>query len=260
MLDYQQIKEYFPSTLAKTNPKGMLVEYLQYEFLDSLFKQPGSEELSFIGGTAIRLVHDSQRFSEDLDFDNFGLTYPSFRLLINKTCAEIKVKGFAIETKFTKQEKTYHCYVKFPQLLHQLELSGHREEKILLSVDTERKKKLFTPEVKSLNKFGVFRNITVNPSSVLLAQKLLAILYRPREKGRDFYDASFLGGKTKPDYEYVKAMTGLTRIEFSQKLSERCSRLNFKALAKDVAPFLFDDSQINRILNFKESLPKILAS
>ena len=30
----------------------MLVEYLQYELLDSLFKDAAAAELSFIGGTA----------------------------------------------------------------------------------------------------------------------------------------------------------------------------------------------------------------
>ena len=52
----------------------MLVEYLQYELLDSLFKNKAVAALSFIGGTSIRILHDSPRFSEDLDFDNFGLS------------------------------------------------------------------------------------------------------------------------------------------------------------------------------------------
>jgi|GEM_PF-6957673 len=29
---------------------------------------------SFAGGTCRRIVHDNQRFSEDLDFDNTGIT------------------------------------------------------------------------------------------------------------------------------------------------------------------------------------------
>lgn len=260
MLDLNQIKEYFPSALANINPKGMLVEYLQYELLDSLFKQAGSEKLSFIGGTAIRIVHDSQRFSEDLDFDNFGLDYPGFKTLLGKASAEMEVKGLEFEMKELKKGDTFHCYFRFSDLLHRFGLSGHRGEKILVSVDTEKKALLFQPGFKPLNKFGIFRNVPVNPPPILLAQKLLAILQRKREKGRDFYDASFLAAKTKPDYNYIKNITGLEKDDFIHKLTRRCAKLDYKVLAKDVAPFLFDDSQLGRITNFPASLPDILSA
>ncbi|HIP32001.1 MAG TPA: hypothetical protein EYG86_04490 [Crocinitomicaceae bacterium] len=32
----------------------------------------------FLGETCLRLVHNQQRFSEDLDFDNFNLTDSEF--------------------------------------------------------------------------------------------------------------------------------------------------------------------------------------
>ncbi len=69
MLTVEQISGYFPLPLRQRNPRGMLVEYLQYELLDSLFKNTAAAELSFIGGTAIRILHDSHRFSEDLVFN-----------------------------------------------------------------------------------------------------------------------------------------------------------------------------------------------
>lgn len=259
MLDLNQIKEYFPSALANNNPKGMLVEYLQYELLDSLFKQVGSEKLSFIGGTAIRIVHDSQRFSEDLDFDNFGLEYSGFKTLFGKAGAEMAVKGLEFEKKELKKGDTFHCYFRFPDLLHRFGLSGHRGEKILVSVDAQKKEPLFQPDIKPLNKFGVFRNVPVDPPPILLAQKLLAILRRNREKGRDFYDASFLAAKTKPDYRYLERITGLSKEDFIHKLTRRCAKLDYKMLAKDVAPFLFDASQLDRITNFPASLPGILS-
>ena len=49
------VRGYFPEPVAKRNPRGIMVEYLQYELLDSLFKLPEAASLSFIGGTAIRL-------------------------------------------------------------------------------------------------------------------------------------------------------------------------------------------------------------
>ncbi|NQU18018.1 MAG: nucleotidyl transferase AbiEii/AbiGii toxin family protein [Candidatus Saganbacteria bacterium] len=258
MLEFDKIKEYFDPVLVNRNPKGILVEYLQYEFLDSLFKLPGAEKLSFIGGTAIRIVHDSCRFSEDLDFDNFGLRFKSFKELIAKACSEMQLKGFKLETRFLEKKNNYHCYVKFPGILFQLGVSGHRDEKIFLSVDAEKKRKIFSSDIQAINKFGIFRNIKVNPAPILLSQKLLAVLYRKREKGRDFYDVSFLSGKTRIDYGYIRKMTGLDQEAFGQKIIARCKKLNYKVLAADVEPFLFNADQKQRVLNFKETLFAIL--
>jgi len=260
MLNYAQIKEYFDPGLVIINPKGVLVEYLQYEFLDSLFKLPGTEHLSFMGGTAVRIIYNSHRFSEDLDFDNFGLSDAEFKIIMDKTCGEMSVKGFKLEKRFSVKDKTSHCYVKFPEILFQLGISSHREEKIFLGVDAERKKKLFTPDIKTLNKFGVFRRVAVNPPAVLLAQKMLAILLRRRAKGRDFYDASFLAGLTGPDYAYLASAEKLNRAAFIQRLEKHCANLNFKALAKDVEPFLFDSGERERVLHFKEHLRDITGS
>ena len=56
MLTIDQIAGYFPGTLFQINPQGTLVEYLQYELLDSLFKHAEAAHLSFIGGIAIRIL------------------------------------------------------------------------------------------------------------------------------------------------------------------------------------------------------------
>jgi len=258
MFDFNKIKEYFPKEVANNNPKAILVEYLQYEVLDSLFKQPEARDLSFIGGTAIRLIHDSGRFSEDLDFDNFGLTYSLFQKVANKVWSELALKGLKAEIRLLKNENNYHAYLKFPEILNNLGISGHKEAKIFLSVDLQKKKRLFAPEVQTLNKFGIFRKILVNPIGILLAQKLLTIVGRKREKGRDFYDASFLAGKAKADYNYIKRMTGLNKEEFGQKIIAKCQSLNYKALAQDVEPFLFDNDQIERVLSFKSQLTEVL--
>lgn len=235
----------------------MLVEYLQHEFLDSLYKQKGAEKLSFIGGTAIRIVYGSQRFSEDLDFDNYGLNYANFNALLEKACREIQIKGFELEYRIFKKEEAFHAYLRFPSILRQYEISAHHLEKIFVAVDAEKKKKLVEPEIKLLNRFGVFRNIIVNKSSVLLAQKLLAILYRKRGRGRDFYDASFLSGLTKPDYGYLKLTTKYDKDKFIEALKRRCAKLNYQLLAKDVQPFLFEMAEIDRILNFSHTMEKI---
>ena len=48
-------------------------EYTQHLFLSELYRLPGAERLLFKGGTALRIVYECPRFSEDLDFSLFGI-------------------------------------------------------------------------------------------------------------------------------------------------------------------------------------------
>ena len=48
-------------------------EYVQHLFLTELYQLPESEKLLFKGGTALRIIFDSPRFSEDLDFSLIGI-------------------------------------------------------------------------------------------------------------------------------------------------------------------------------------------
>ena len=178
MLTLDQISVQFPPELQQRNPHGMLVEYLQVELLDSLFKDSAAAALSFIGGTAIRILHNSPRFSEDLDFDNFELNFD--------------------------------------------------------------------------NRFGAYRRILAAPVRILLAQKLLAILYRRREMGRDVYDASFLMGLALPDFDYIQKTVGLDETQFLQAFEQKLKKLDLPMLARDVAPFLFTPQQTERVITFRD--------
>ena len=191
MLTLEQIKKHTGEDIFQRSPKAALIEYLQYEILDSLFKQKNSEKLSFIGGTSIKIVYQSQRFSEDLDFDNFGLNFEEFKKLLDNTTRDMSLKGFELEFRFV-EKMAFHCYIKFPNILFLNKLSPNDDEKLLIRIDTVEKDKGITPETYILNKFGVYRKILVNPINTILSQKILAILERKREKGRDFYDVSYL--------------------------------------------------------------------
>ena len=50
-------------------------EYFQHVFLSELYKLPDAEKLPFKGGTALRVIYGSPRFSEDLDFSLFGVAH-----------------------------------------------------------------------------------------------------------------------------------------------------------------------------------------
>lgn len=251
MLTVEQISGHFPPPMRQRNPRGMLVEYLQYELLDSLFKNSAAAALSFIGGTAIRILHDSHRFSEDLDFYNFGLSFAQFEDLLKTVCRDMEYKGFLIEYRIV-EKGAYHCYIRFPEILHQSGLTPDAGRKILIRIDSEAKEKIYEPRKVFLNKFAVYRRIPAAPAGVLLAQKMITILYRKREKGRDIYDVSFLMGLAVPDFAYIEKLLGLDPKEFSQRFKERLGELDMNALARDVEPFLFVPEERERVASFRE--------
>ncbi|PIR73471.1 MAG: hypothetical protein COU40_01900 [Candidatus Moranbacteria bacterium CG10_big_fil_rev_8_21_14_0_10_35_21] len=256
MLTLTQLKKYYSASEAAFL-KNILVEYLQFELLDSIYKQKKSALLSFVGGTAIRIAYDGNRFSEDLDFDNFGLSFEDFQKMISDVIEDMKAKGFEMETR-TIEKGAYHCYIKFPHILQAEGFSSARNEKILVRIDTVKKEKIFEPAMLTLNKFDIYRNILVNPIDILLSQKLITIIQRKREKGRDFYDASYLYGKTQPNFSYAAKTLSITQDEFAEKIIARCEKLDFAYLAKDVDPFLIYPEQSVRVLNFKEFIKKQL--
>lgn len=253
MLTIDQIASYFPAPVFRKNPQGALVEYLQYEILDSLFKNKGAEHLSFMGGTAIRILHQSVRFSEDLDFDNFALSFDVFESLLENTCRDMQYKGFHIEYRIVSRN-AIHCYIRFPEMLHKSGISTDKGRKILIRIDSESKEKNYVPKVFVLNKFGVFRRILAAPPEILLGQKMMAVLYRKPEKGRDLFDVSFLMGMAGPDFAYIEKCLGVGEKEFLRMFTDRIYELDLAFLARDVEPFLFTDEQKERVLYFKDIL------
>ncbi len=251
MLTIDQLTGYFPPSLRERNPRGILVEYLQYELLDSLFKNSATAALSFIGGTAIRILHNSTRFSEDLDFDNFGLSFAQFEDLLRTACRDMEYKGFLIEYRIV-EKGAYHCYIRFPKILHKSGLTPDEGRKILIRIDSEEKKKLYEPEKIFLNKFAIYRQILAAPAGILLSQKMMTILYRKREKGRDIYDVSFLTGFATPDFAYIEKLLKMDRAKFLQRFNERIGELDMNILARDVEPFLFAPEDQRRVSTFRD--------
>lgn len=56
------------ATKSQTIVKNIAREYLQHLFLSRFYQLKKSEYFFFKGGTALRLVFRSPRFSEDIDF------------------------------------------------------------------------------------------------------------------------------------------------------------------------------------------------
>lgn len=254
MLDLHEIAQYYPENLRPFR-RFLLREYLQYKILEIVFSGPHADKLIFLGGTCLRIVHGNQRFSEDLDFDNFGLSETDFKEISNDIDRRLTLVGYEVEVRSVSRG-AFHCYIRFPKILFQQGLSGYEVEKILIQLDTEAQHFEFIPESVILNKFDVFSRIAVTPLSLLMAQKCYAILNRPRNKGRDFFDLVFLMGKNvSPDYDYLNFKRGISDgAALKSKLLQKCHELNMAEMARDVAPFLFSEADEKKVRLFPDYL------
>ena len=96
--------------------------------------------LAFQGGTALRFLYGIRRHSEDLDFalERPGAGY-DFRGYLEAIRADLDREGYRVELGRPSDRKVVHgAFVRFPGLLHEMGLSGHREEalSVKLEVDT----------------------------------------------------------------------------------------------------------------------------
>ena len=256
MISISQIEQYYPAYLRGFK-KNLLREYLQYKILEIIFNSKVAAKLSFLGGTALRIIHDNTRFSEDLDFDNFKLSENDFVLLTKEIQNGLKLEGYGVEIR-NVMKRAFRCYVKLPQVLFENAVSDLKQEKIMIQVDTEPHDFAYQPDKVFINKFDVFTQIAVTPPDILLAQKIYALLSRKRAKGRDFYDVIFLLQKTKPNYDYLKQKLGLAdKQALKKKLLAYTKGLKLKELAKDVEPFLFQPSDSKKIILFSEYIKNI---
>ena len=250
MLDFEQVKAQYPEPLQGFE-RAILREYLQYKILQGAFESKRANRISFMGGTALRIVHGNMRFSEDIDLDNFGLTWEEFGDLVDMVQRSLALEGF--EVTITMAEKAaYHCHIRFPNILFEQGISPLQQEKILIQIDTPAQGYDYQPEIKVLNKFDVFTEVRVTPLSILLSQEIYAAANRKRPKGRDFYDITFLLGQTMPDYGYLDKKLGFgTPEKLRSGFADKIAGYDFEALAGDVAPFLIRKEDRRRVTHFK---------
>jgi len=252
MISLEQILAQYPEHL-RAYKESILKEYLQYKILNSIFNSKYSGKLAFLGGTALRIVYGSTRFSEDLDFDNFNLNAKEFADLGKIIQTDLRREGLEIEIS-TVTANAYRLKIRIPKLLFDSGLSPMSEHKILIQVDTVPQNFNYTPDRPLLNKFEIFTQINAVPKNLLLSQKIYAALNRKRTMGRDFFDIVFLYGiGAVPDFSYLKKNLGIeNQQDLKEFLLKKITKLDFEALASDVEPLLFNPQDKQKVLLFPE--------
>ena len=251
MLDMSQIEEFFSIPL-RSFKRNLLREYLQYKALEAIYDSPSGGSLVFMGGTAVHLLHGGPRFSEDLDFDNRGLSLSDFKSLAARLRQKMEWEGLPTEATVTARG-AFRISLRFPGLLRRMGLSTDPREKVNLMIDAESQNFEYKPDTPLIHKFDVFTRIQATPPDLLLAQKVFCIFSRSRPMGRDFFDALFLWSKSEPRLDFLKSKLRIKSADdLKDRLTSRCLELDFKKMSEDVAPFLFDPKDSVRVRMFPQ--------
>ncbi|MBM4401672.1 MAG: nucleotidyl transferase AbiEii/AbiGii toxin family protein [Candidatus Cloacimonetes bacterium] len=215
MIAQRQIAEL--ASLYNIDSFTIFREYLQLSFLNYLCQEAEASKIYFKGGTAIHLLFNSPRFSQDLDFST---EYAQGR--INELVKKIE-KNLVKELPEFKilplhqGKESVRFKVKFIQL--------DFKYPFLIQLDfTKKDKPMKKPASSSLvTKFPItfFPIIIHLQEEEILAEKIRALLMRA--KGRDIFDLWFLLEKEVPlDIDLVnkklrKVKSNLTRGNLLRK-------------------------------------------
>lgn len=258
MLDKFFLEDYIKRNGIPNIPRRVLTEYLQSEILAVVFNSKFGNHLSFLGGTCLRFVHKIERFSEDLDFDLIkdGLDYGELAKFIGKKLREL---GFPVDTNVKKRENVITINVKFSEVMKEMGLSDLSDQKLKIKFEIDpAPRKNIRYESKQVFAYGKSFNIISNNLETLFAQKIMAIVFRPYQKGRDFYDLVwFLAQKNiEPSYEILKekGIEIKNRQELVKFLEDQAEKSDLKQAAEDVERFLFYPEQAQWILKLPEYL------
>ncbi len=174
----------------QTTELNVAREYCQHLFLSAFYRQAGRERILFKGGTALRIVFGSPRFSEDLDFSGFGATVNQIETWVLEAVGAIEQHGLGIELTESKTTSggylaTMDCGVHdYPvRILIEISLRSQARGKSRAR-QVQGQGMLITPD------FLPAYTLMLLPEAVLVEEKLNALL--TRGKPRDYYDVYFL--------------------------------------------------------------------
>jgi len=258
------IEEYKPGT--KEEAIQALREIMQEIALAGLQRTGFFEKAAFYGGTALRIFHGLERYSEDLDFsllaadENFSLE--PFLKGIARECAALGLEVTVSAKEKTNKTNIDSAFLKADTIVNEIILTAVvPQEKLGMSpsikikIEVDKKPPLgFTTEEKLLIKpFSFYVKCFVLPD--LFAGKMHALLFRKWKnnvKGRDWYDMEWYIKKGVPlnlDHLLKRAQDSgdwkadtMSQQDFQKLLQEKIDTVSMDAIKNDIVRFIKDES------------------
>lgn len=180
MLDNKYLKDF--ATKNQTSYQNVLREYAQHLFLRGFYTQKGSENYLFKGGTALRLVFGSPRFSQDLDFTGItnGVVYEK---ALENTLFDLSNEGIDVDIEESKA--TTGGFIANITLLFEKETVEIKNQVSFRETDSKIRE-----EVVISSELVPSYSAIIYERSLLINQKITALA--DRAKPRDFYDLYFI--------------------------------------------------------------------
>ncbi len=247
-----------------------LREVLQQLALLGLWRAKFYEHAAFYGGTALRVVHGLDRFSEDLDFSllasdgGFGLDRFDGALQTElqahgfevRVQTKVKARRSAIQSTFIKTDtRAQLIEIRTPESLIRGVPPG-QTLRIKLEIDTDPPGG-FSTEVRYLLSPIPFA-VRVFALPDLFAGKMHAVLcrrWRTRVKGRDWYDLVWFAGH-HPELRLAHlearmvqsghwpADEPLTAARLRERLAETIDAVDLAQARSEVEPFVRDPDSL----------------
>ena len=260
------LEEYKPAT--HEDAEQALREIMQEIALAGLQRSGFFEKAAFYGGTALRIFHGLDRFSEDLDFSLLEAN-PDFSLepYLDGMIKEFIALGMKVsikEKQKTTQSNVDSAFLKsdtewkeltLKEVVKQEGLKMRPEIKIKLEVDTKPPLDFDTEEKLLLKPFSFYTKCFTLPD--LFAGKMHALLFRKwggRVKGRDWYDMEWYikkGVSLNLNHLLTRARdsgdwkeAGLTKEQFMNLLHNKIDSVSFQSIRQDIVRFIHDESAV----------------
>ncbi len=258
-------------TVTLSDKKNSIKEIVQEIILCALSRADFFKTAAFYGGTALRIFHGLDRFSEDLDFSlmspdaNFHLDHylPVLEKELNSYGlhfkAEVKTKNIDsdVQSAFVKGNTREHILLCYADETLAKRIIGTELIKVKFEVDTmpppfagyEHQYRLL-PMPYAINLYDM-------PS--LFAGKIHAVIcraWKSRIKGRDLYDYVFyIANGTHVNLKHLNARLidsgfegareNLSLNEIKQILFKRFDSIDYSQAKEDVLPFIRNPSSLN---------------
>lgn len=233
--------------LPQEKKRAILREYLQTKILSLIYREGISKNLFFVGGTALRILHGLDRFSEDLDFDSVGITPREIQKLVKTVMRRLDQEDIAVELYQNMTQKKYYYELLFTNV----------GEKLMIKLDIESLWRGQKREMIFVNRYGLLATIVTKSLDQMLVEKLAAYLGRKETQARDLYDVVWLLARgTKVDHTFAqKNHLTADLLEKALKKFTREKKL-LRMYKTKLQPFLFDERKASS-LDFFENLVKI---
>jgi len=252
--------------------RNVLKEELQFYVLNFIYHHPEYSKWVMYGGSALRIIHDLDRMSVDLDFEVSHAITEKFLEELKNEIEKHFINTYGTESKFLVIKITTGrgLLLKF-NVGKELSI-GHLSKKVHVKIDLNyfTAPKIVT-ERRPINRDQLSFVITIYNMSTLMASKIAAIFLRGtrgvgeavyEEKGRDIYDLLwYMTKKVVPDFDYLVAKGVDVRDPRAlfDKLTFQMNKVNNTNLKQDLTPLFVNQTYIeNWLKNWRESYLRLL--